>query len=637
MSTNLSIAARPNPISTLAGLTDIGTTGIEVAQAATPAAALDAQKQLPRSMLPATIDAVVGDELQIFTRAVIEDPAPYALPHQFASTVGSDYERYFDYTPVGGDVGTKTLTTSILGMDNSTVLATASASLNVVSAVSQPGTQKNILCFGDSLTAGGEWVGELARRIQGTGGTPTAKGYGNTLFVGDKQLGSDTTQGYDGFGGWTAARYLGTEFPTGGHILTGQFDKTPQDVGSTWSDGTNSWQIAWTSASVGTGSNLVSNPDFETHAWHAADADHWTFQANYNGTAVIENSIVHGGAKAVKVVRGSTDVNWYDSAILYNGRDSAYLTLTAGTTYLLTFWTRGDGTNPGVYSVYDVTATNYVVANQTTGVSGTAYTQVSKSFTVPASPAGNHRYYLYFCSPSVVGGTAYYDDVSVTSQATNTMKVIGTGTIASSGTLTHTSGATNTASVSWTAATTEPMSPFWDATSGRVNFAAWCTRKSLSGIGVVYILLGWNNWSAGTQSATDVQTLIDKIHTDFPSAKVHILGIPNPSCRGGLAANYGSSISLAHYMFSLKYANTLALAYAAIAANASYSAFVKFVDTARQFDSENNYPNSATAVNTRSATTELRDTNGIHPATAGYYQIADAAYRDFIASFCQGS
>ena len=32
-------------------------------------------------------------------------------------------------------------------------------------------------------------------------------------------------------------------------------------------------------------------------------------------------------------------------------------------------------------------------------------------------------------------------------------------------------------------------------------------------------------------------------------------------------------------------------------------------------------------VNTRSTTTEMRGTNGVHPSPAGYYQSGDAFYR----------
>lgn len=71
-----------------------------------------------------------------------------------------------------------------------------------------------------------------------------------------------------------------------------------------------------------------------------------------------------------------------------------------------------------------------------------------------------------------------------------------------------------------------------------------------------------------------------------------------------------------------------------IALDANYSSFVRYTAVRPQFDSENNMPTSATPVNSRNATTELLGTNEVHPATSGYYQIADVAYRDFIRTFC---
>lgn len=40
-------------------------------------------------------------------------------------------------------------------------------------------------------------------------------------------------------------------------------------------------------------------------------------------------------------------------------------------------------------------------------------------------------------------------------------------------------------------------------------------------------------------------------------------------------------------------------------------------------------------VNSRSAKTEKVGTNGVHPSTEGYYQIADVVYRNVIKEFCQ--
>ena len=69
-------------------------------------------------------------------------------------------------------------------------------------------------------------------------------------------------------------------------------------------------------------------------------------------------------------------------------------------------------------------------------------------------------------------------------------------------------------------------------------------------------------------------------------------------------------------------------------ANEEYSKdFVEYVDLAGQFDAEYNMPSKEKPANLRCETTEVVGTNGVHPATAGYMQIADAVYRNVIASF----
>ena len=76
-------------------------------------------------------------------------------------------------------------------------------------------------------------------------------------------------------------------------------------------------------------------------------------------------------------------------------------------------------------------------------------------------------------------------------------------------------------------------------------------------------------------------------------------------------------------------------AYQELANEVAYSSFDEFVNISSQFDSENNMPETDVPVNTRNAKTEKRGTNGVHPATEGYYQIADVVYRNFVANFCQ--
>lgn len=422
----------------------------------------------PRIVLPDTLYGVVGDKLQLFVRGMIEAQDPYSMPYVINSTIGSSYPRYYEHTPVIGDVGTKSFTVKVLNYDYS-LLTTKTIDLKVINPTGQPAANKNILCVGDSLTAGGVWPAELYRRLTQSGGSPAGLGYGNITFIGDNDLPGYPTQSYVGWGGWTFADYNGTSSTTSGHVLTGIFDKDKTDVGSTWSDGSNTWTIEY---------------------------------------------------------------------------------------------------------------------------------------------------------------------------ATGGLKVHGTGTLAASGTLTHVSGATHTGNIVYTNRTNEPQSPFWDSGNSELSFSSWASRNSYPTIDAVYVLLGWNSTAGSNASVSDyasylahVRTFLDQVHSDFPSAVVRVVGVQVPSVNGGLGANYGANGGLSEYYGTLRSINSMNTAYQNLANEAAYSSWVEFISTAPQFDSENNMPQGDTAVNSRNATTEKRGTNGVHPDTSGYLQIADAVYREFVNTF----
>jgi hypothetical protein len=421
----------------------------------------------PRIVLPDNIYAVVGDELQLFVRGMIEAQNPYNFPYVIDSTVGSSYPRYFDYTPVLGDVGSHTLTAKVLNYDYSTLTST-STNLVVVNPPGAPGTAKNILILGDSLTGGGAWPAELYRRLTQTGGTPAGLGYGNINFIGDIALPGYTTQGYDAWGGWAYSTYIDTA-NTSGHTLTGTFDKDSTDAVSTYTDGSNQWSIIY--------------------------------------------------AKSGNILKIGT----------YGGAGSA--------------------------------------------------------------------------------------------------------TLASS-TLTWVSGGMHHSNIVYSAATNEPISPFWDATGSKIDFTAFTSRVGASGIDAVYVLLSWNSIFTSNLSTfsylTQTQTFLNQLHTDYPNAVVRLMGVEIPSMNGGLGANYGGAGD-AEYYGMVRTVNSNNIALQQLADQPAYSSWVKFIAVAPQFDSENNMSQSLTPVNTRNAATEYRGTNGVHPATAGYYQIADAAYREFVA------
>jgi|GEM_PF-889411 len=228
----------------------------------------------------------------------------------------------------------------------------------------------------------------------------------------------------------------------------------------------------------------------------------------------------------------------------------------------------------------------------------------------------------------------YWYIVSVTGG----LKIYGSYTLPASGTLTHVSGATHTADIVYTSATTEPQSPFWDSGADEMSFSSWVTRHGYSGIDAAYIILGWNSNSVPnatdfTTYMTDVTAFLDKLHAEYPSAIARIIGIHLPSVDGGLGTNYGANGGYSNYYGMIRAANAMNDAYQDLANSATYSSWVKFTSLAPEFDSENNYPQTDVAVNTRSATTEKRETNGLHPLTEGYYQMADVVYREFVNTF----
>jgi hypothetical protein len=177
-------------------------------------------------------------------------------------------------------------------------------------------------------------------------------------------------------------------------------------------------------------------------------------------------------------------------------------------------------------------------------------------------------------------------------------------------------------------------SPFWNA-NNQLDFQYYCTKYGYSSIDEVYILMTWNGvggtfreFTMASEPFLSAKILIDKIHTDYPNAKITCMGIPLPSVNGGLSAyytldksyadNYGQLVSALNYNETLEN----------FCLSAGYSSFMRFVDVKAQFDSEYNMPTSPKAVNTQSSTTEPIGTSmGMHPSTSGYLQIGDAFYR----------
>lgn len=209
-----------------------------------------------------------------------------------------------------------------------------------------------------------------------------------------------------------------------------------------------------------------------------------------------------------------------------------------------------------------------------------------------------------------------------------------------SGRLTHMSNAEHTGDIEYTSMYEVRHNPFWDTDALKVDFESYCRRNGFDGIDIMCTLLTWNGGggfldSKGRSNIAAQAELARKFlrifHSQYPDAKVLMMGLQLPSLNGGCGASYGAdtvgmgvysnTYALCRYVFEMN------IVYQALANEDEFSSFVEFVNISAQFDSENNMPEADKPVNLRSTKTEKVGVNGVHPAVEGYYQIADAVYR----------
>ena len=217
-----------------------------------------------------------------------------------------------------------------------------------------------------------------------------------------------------------------------------------------------------------------------------------------------------------------------------------------------------------------------------------------------------------------------------TSSASNTPEA--------SGTLTKTSGSGD-ASVAFSASAQDSQNPFWDYDNSKLDFTSFANTYCNGQIDVIYAQLGVNGMSA---FQTDFSTMMgyvkdfaDALHTDFPNAKLVLISYCFPSMEL-MMPGYGAGSGFADTFGVLSGIFEMQKAYQVFAKEDGYSSFVDYLCLANQTDSDYNFPISQKDVNTRNADVkEGYANNTIHAGTKGYLQFADAAYRNFVANFCQ--
>ena len=214
-----------------------------------------------------------------------------------------------------------------------------------------------------------------------------------------------------------------------------------------------------------------------------------------------------------------------------------------------------------------------------------------------------------------------------------------------SGFLYHHMNATNQDPIPIYSSFTEKRSPFVDPETNKLNFKTYAKRSNIDTIDAVYILLGLNGLlrpQAINNSmkeyckyvVSEAKVFVDALKRDFPDVKVKIIAPYLASTNGGCGYNYGANMIYSDWYYLTHYIMELNLAYQAWANEEDYCGFLELVSATGQFDAEHNYPCIQKPVNTRSKVTERFDINGVHPTPEGYYQVADAVFRNIVKEFC---
>ena len=181
----------------------------------------------------------------------------------------------------------------------------------------------------------------------------------------------------------------------------------------------------------------------------------------------------------------------------------------------------------------------------------------------------------------------------------------------------------------------EKGNPFYDETIKGPNFKKYCIDNGFDVLDYVYILLTWNGQYTPynhdfSHFEPFITAIIERIHLDYPKAKIRLMGIQSPSIDGGIAANYGASGPYSDVFGEVSTAYNYDEYLEELCDREEYKGYCRYIDTKAMFDVEYNMPHTMTKVNSRSDIQERLGTNGVHPTMSGYLQIGDVFYRTLV-------
>ena len=179
-------------------------------------------------------------------------------------------------------------------------------------------------------------------------------------------------------------------------------------------------------------------------------------------------------------------------------------------------------------------------------------------------------------------------------------------------------------------------SPFF--IGGALNFNAYLTNNGFTTPNVIYIGLGWNDQKYVTETSPGVfdvsvvmgnaRTFLTALTTQLPNTKVRLWTENVPGTRGGIGNHpYGA----------VEWADEQRAKLIQIAIAEGYRDLIKdfptvgIVWSTAMIDSENSLQETTAGINTRINNTEVLGKDYVHPADAGFFQIADTLISDFVS------
>lgn len=162
-------------------------------------------------VLPENIYVVHDNRLEIFKHSIVKaiNPDNYFLNIEVVSGTpkGNFYDRIYTYDCESGD-GVMVLK-FVLKNNNLDIIDSKTVTITPIAKGTNPASAFNVLMIGDSFTAATTYPTEFARRLQGTGGTPTADNLTNINFIGTAQ----TSPNREGASGQSWEYFIGASSP----------------------------------------------------------------------------------------------------------------------------------------------------------------------------------------------------------------------------------------------------------------------------------------------------------------------------------------------------------------------------------------------------------------------------------------